>query len=231
MKNKYLKTRTIKYYNSSSYKDSSKFWGVMRNLLRKTHPVANITITQWQNYFESLLNMTGNSPENEAGIDGQDSRTEDYYETEIRDMARQKHSGETVISCYKKVTMREKKIERGRGLLTRIKSQRDKEIETETTQKTKEETETQKNCVYLLPFLVCLLGHLVLFGTQMFVVGHCVLLEDTMFLFGTQMFVVGHCVLLEDTMFLFGTQIFSLGTPCFVWETNLCCGTLSFAGG
>ena len=185
----------------------------MRNLLRKTHPVDNITITQWQNYFESLLNMTGNSPENEAGIDGQESRTEDYYETEIRDMARQKHSGETVISCYKNVTVREKN--RGGGeLLTRMKSQRDKEIETETTQKTKEETETQqtnKQKLYLSSAISALLGHLVLFGTQIFV--------------------VGHCVLLEDTMFLFGTQIFSLETPCFVWETNLCCGTLSFVGG
>ena len=57
--NNYKQEQLNTTINSSSSKDSSKFWGVMRNLLRKTHPVADITITRWQNHFESLLNMTG----------------------------------------------------------------------------------------------------------------------------------------------------------------------------
>ena len=152
--------------------------------------------------------MTGNSPENEAGIDGQESRTEDYYETEIRDMARQKHSGETVISCYK----REKKIERGRGgLLTRMKSQRDKEIETETTQKTKEETETQQTNKKTV-FIFC---HFCSLGTSRFV-------WDTNICCGTLCFVGGHHVFVWDTNIFFRDTMFCLGDKSLLWDIEFC---------
>ena len=153
--------------------NSCTFWGIM-----KTHPVANITITQWQNHFVSLLNMTGNRPENEAVNDGQENRTEDYCETEIRDMARQKHSGETVINCYKNVTVRERNREGG-GPLMRMKSQRDKEIETETTQKTKKKRQKLKK-LYLSSAI-----SVVSLGTSRFV-------WDTNVCWGTPCFCLGH---------------------------------------
>ena len=59
---------------SSSLNDtvSNTFWGITRKLVRKTHPTANITITQWQDHFESLLNMT--RKDNETAIDGQETQ-------------------------------------------------------------------------------------------------------------------------------------------------------------
>ena len=210
----------------------------MRNLLRKTHPVANITITQWQNYFESLLNMTGNSPENEAGIDGQESRTEDYYETEIRDMARQKHSGETVISCYKNVTMREKKIERGRGTFDENQvTARQRNRNGDDPKDKRRDRDSKKLCLssaisgvslgtsrFVWDTNVCC-------GTLCFVGGHHVFVWDTNVCCGTLCFVGGHHVFVWDTNIFFRNTMFCLGDKSLLWDIEFCWGITIFCLG
>ena len=61
--------------DSSSLKDSNKVWEIMQKLSRKTHPTANITTTQWQDHFESLLNAT--RKDNETAINSQETQAED----------------------------------------------------------------------------------------------------------------------------------------------------------